>query len=106
MLSTHVHNWSHTEALLRIQIVGDEFDLTWPISEGEKLVGQLDGAAVNETFEADPYVEEIAGFIAAVAANDPTRLRSPYPDACQTLAVCVAATQALTIGESQDVERI
>ncbi len=106
MLSTHVHNWSHTEAVLQLQVVGNAFDLTWLISEGERIVGRLDGDDVDETFEADPYVEEVRGFVAAVAAGDQSMIRSSYADACRTLAVCEAAARAVETGQGQDVERI
>jgi len=106
MFSTHVQNWSRPETLHRIQVVGDAFDLTWPISEGEKVVGRLDGQEVDERFEADPYVEEIRGFIAAVAQNDQTIIRSTYADACRTFAVCEAATRAVRTGVPQNVERV
>ena len=106
MLSTHVHNWSHTEALLELQVVGDAFDLTWHMHESERLTGRLDGEDIDERFDADPYVEEIRGFVDAVAQNDPTILRSPYADACKTLAVCQAATRAVKTGAPQDVEDV
>jgi len=106
MLSTHVQNWSCSRTLHRIQVVGDAFDLTWLLSEGDKVVGRIDGSEINETLDADPYVEEIRGFVAAVARNDQTIIRSDYADACKTLAVCQAAARAVETGLPQDVERI
>jgi predicted dehydrogenase len=106
MLSTHVHNWSHTEALLQLQLVGNEFDLTWHIHEGEHITGRLDGEDVDERYETDCYVEEIRGFVAAVASDDRTLIRSTYADASQTLAVCEAAAHAVETGQGHKVKRI
>ncbi len=106
MLSTHVQNWSCKQTLHRIQVVGDAFDLTWLLSEGDKVVGWIDGSEIDETLEVDPFVEELRGFLAAVAQNDQTIVRSDYADACKTLAVCQAAALAVETGLPQDVERI
>jgi hypothetical protein len=94
------------EHLLQIHLVGNEFDLTWRINEGEVVVGRLDGEDVDERVEADAYVEEMKGFVAAVAAKDQSMLRSTYADACKSLSVCVAATRALETQSPQDVEKV
>ncbi|MBN1343285.1 MAG: Gfo/Idh/MocA family oxidoreductase [Phycisphaerae bacterium] len=106
MVSAHVHNWSHVEHLLQMQLVGNEFDLTWRIDEGEVVVGRLDGKDVDERLEANPYAEEMKGFVAAVAAKDQSMLRSTYADACKSLAVCVAATRAVETRSAQDIENV
>lgn len=105
MLSTHVQNWSCKDVLHHIQIVGVEFDLTWRMSEGNRLIGRVDGEEIDESSDTDPYVEEIRGFVAAVAARDQNLLRSPYADACKTLAVCQAAAHSVATGHPQDVDQ-
>ena len=60
------------------------------------LTGTVDGTPVRECFEADIYNLEIAGFVDAVAQADQTGIRSSYADACQTLALCLAANAAVS----------
>jgi predicted dehydrogenase len=105
MLSTHVQNWSHTGTLLQMQIVGDDFDLTWDIATGE-ITGGVAGRPVNEKPEGDCYLEEIHGFVRAVAQHDQNIVRSDYLDACKTLAVCEAAARAVLTGAAQQVSAI
>ncbi|HEY8667608.1 MAG TPA: Gfo/Idh/MocA family oxidoreductase [Tepidisphaeraceae bacterium] len=97
MLTSHIHNWSHNGTLIQLQVVGEDFDLTWlmPAKEGGTLVGTIDGKAVNETDATDFYAEEIRGFIEAVARKDQTILRSDYTDACKSMAVCHAGAEAV-----------
>ena len=42
MLTSHVHNWSHRGRVMDLQIVGDDFELTWRMGDGHVLTGTLD----------------------------------------------------------------
>lgn len=99
MVTSHIHNWSHQAKLLQLQIVGHKFDLTWQMEGAVRLFGAVEGQPIDETSTADPYLEEIRGFIAAVRKKDQSLIRSSYADACQTLAVCAAATRAIAGGK-------
>lgn len=99
MMAAHIHNWTHREHLLQIQIVGQEFDLTLNLNEGAlSLHGRIDGEVIDEKSDADHYFREIEGFVAAVEQRDQNLLRSPYADAYRSLAVCAAATTAVEQG--------
>lgn len=101
MLSTHVHNWSHKGTIMEIQIVGDTYNLTWQMGDNDmRLTGVVDGKTINEAVKPNYYSDEIVGFVNAVKANDQSLIRSSYADACQSLAVCVAAAEAVTTGQS------
>ncbi|MBM4436512.1 MAG: Gfo/Idh/MocA family oxidoreductase [Actinobacteria bacterium] len=54
MLSTHIHNWSHRGRVMELQVVGEDFELTWRMAQGEVLTGTVEGAAVEERHAADP----------------------------------------------------
>lgn len=100
MLSTHVHNWSHRGALLQLQLVGPDFDLTWSMPNDDmSLRGTLDGNEINERSATTGYYEEMVGFIEAVRTGNQNLLRSTYADACKSLAVCEAASQAVISGD-------
>ncbi len=99
MLSTHLHNWSHQGTLLQLQVVGEEFDLTWSLAEPEmRLTGTLDGRVIDELSSANCHFEEMDGFVNAVKQGRQDLLRSPYADACRSMAVCEAATNAVASG--------
>jgi len=96
MLSTHIQNWSHKGTLLQLQIVGQDFDLTLHLNEPHmRLVGTLDSMPIDEAANVQCHFEEMVGFIRAVQHGDQSLLRSPYADACRSMAVCKAAADAV-----------
>lgn len=99
MLSTHIHNWTHQGMLLQMQIVGQQFDLTWQMEGERRLFGAIDGKNISETSDADPYFEELVGFVEAVRRKDQGLIRSSYADATRSLQVCEAAARAVETGE-------
>ena len=100
MLSNHIHNWSYSGTLMQIQIVGPDYDLLWYMNHhAMKLVGNIDGQAIDETCESEYYRWELEGFVKAVGAGDQSIIRSSYADACRSLAVCEAATTAVSTGD-------
>lgn len=101
MLSNHIQNWSHKGTVMQIQVVGDYYDLTWNMNHGDmKLTGTIDGDSIQETSDSNYYFSEMVGFIQAVQQNEQSLIRSSYADACQSMAVCEAATNAVTSGEA------
>jgi predicted dehydrogenase len=98
MLTSHVHNWSFPGALMQTQVVGPGYDLTWHMQFNERLTGTLDGQPIDETRPGDMYRLQLEGFVRAVAEKDASALRSPYPDAVRSLAVCAAAAVSVTSG--------
>ncbi|MEO6907427.1 MAG: Gfo/Idh/MocA family oxidoreductase [Abditibacteriaceae bacterium] len=101
MLSTHIHNWSHKGLVMDMQIVGDNYDLTWQMAQFDmKLIGTFEGEKIDEISDAGCYFEEMVGFVQAVREQDQSILRSSYADACQTLAVCEAGTEAINSGKA------
>lgn len=101
MLSNHIHNWSHKGTVMQIQVVGDTYDLTWNMNHGDmKLTGTIDGESIHEASDSEYYFSEIVGFVNAVQQKDQSLIRSSYADACQSMAVCEAATNAVTSGEA------
>lgn len=101
MLSTHVQNWSHNGSLLQLQLVGVDFDLTWHMPNDDmRLTGQIDGVNIDEFSATTGYYEEMVGFVNAVQQQDQSQLRSPYADACKSMAVCEAANTAVASGQS------
>ncbi len=106
MLSTHVHNWSHRGGLLQIQLVGENLDLTWNMQGDLRLTGRVGDVSVDEASPLNGYLEEMIGFVHAVQVGDQSLLRSPYADACRTMAVCEAATTAVTSGQPQSVAAV
>jgi predicted dehydrogenase len=106
MLSTHVHNWSHQGSLLQLQVVGRDVDLTWHMQQESRLVGAVEGRAIDERDGSDPRLLEMRGFVDAVLRADQSQVRSTYLDACRTLAVCQAATTAAETGRPIHVPRV
>jgi predicted dehydrogenase len=94
MLATHIHNWSYRGTLAELQLVGPDLDLTWRIEERPRLIGQVQGKPVSRKSTADMRVLALEGFVTAVRAGRQGLLRSPFTDACKSLAVCIAANQA------------
>jgi predicted dehydrogenase len=107
MLSTHVHNWSHKGTVMEIQIVGDNYELTWHMThEAMKLTGTVDGEALDEPCGSEYYFDEMAGFVRAVKQGDQSIIRSSYADACRTLAVCEAGTEAIASGSAVAIPQL
>jgi len=65
-------------------------------------------AGEEEHITGEPNIFEIedAAFIKAVATHNPNLVRSPYADACRTLAFCLAANRSLESGEAVEVEAL
>lgn len=100
MLSTHVHNWSHRGTVMDIQVVGDKYELTWHMTHQHmSFTGTMDGEEINEQAGSEYYFDEMVGFVKAVETKDQSVIRSSYADACKSLAVCEAATNAVNSGE-------
>lgn len=100
MLSNHIQNWSHTQTLIQIQVVGENLDLTMQMEGPLWLKGTADGIDINECWDGNNYYEEIVGFVDAVKKQDQSLMRSPYADACRSFKVCEAATEAVTNGKN------
>jgi predicted dehydrogenase len=81
-----------------LRLVGDGFHLTIDYAEGT-LSGVVDGEEVHHENDRDPYRAEMAAFLDAVEAGDPTRPRSPYGDAIETFAATLAVNDSLATGE-------
>jgi len=62
----------------------------------------------QEQITGEPNIFEIEddAFLAAVEANDPSKVRSLYADACKTLAFCLAANESLETGEPVQVPAV
>jgi len=100
LVSNHVHNWSHQGCLLQTQVIGEKLELTWNMEPGNmRLSGSVDGVAIDEHAASTGYWDEMAGFVEAVRTGDQCLLRSPYADACKSLAVCEAGNRAVETGE-------
>src|SRR5436305_1207862 len=95
LLATQVHCWSHVGDVSQLQVVGYDFDLTWHFADIHHLVGMIDQQTINECDRTNPYLEEMKTFIAAVQQHNQRLIRSSYIDACQSMAVCQAATEAI-----------
>ncbi len=95
MLSTHVVNWSHNEVALEIQLVGQDYDLTWSVPQPSRLWGRVDGQTIDEQVDADLFEMEMHGFLDAVVNRNEKSIRCCYEQACKTLAVCEAAARSV-----------
>jgi len=104
LLTSHVHNWSHRETCVQLELVGVDYHLTWTMEGNRRLTGTIDGQTINETADQNNYETEIHGFIKAVAERDQQLLRSSYADACRSLATCFAAERSLQSGTAQNVD--
>lgn len=67
------------------------------------IVGVVDGERIEYDGANDWYQREVENFVAAVEDRDESRLRSPYPDAVETLELTLAARDSL---ESDGVIRL
>ena len=100
MVSNHIHNWSHEGCMLQTQVIGEKFELTWNMDPAKtRLTGTVDGVSIDERAAASGYAEEMVGFVEAVRTGDQSLLRSPYADACKSLAVCEAGNRAVETGQ-------
>ncbi len=65
-------------------------------------------AIEEERITGEPNIFEIedAAFIKAVTTSNPNLVRSPYADACRTLAFCLAANRSLESGAPVEVETL
>jgi predicted dehydrogenase len=105
MLSTHIHNWSYRGTLAELQLVGPDLDLTWHIEDRPRLIGQLQGKPVRKTSTVDMRRRALEGFVTAVGDGRQDLLRSPFRDACHSLAVCIAANEACDTSAAVQVSR-
>lgn len=111
MLLTQVQCWAYQANLVQLQIVGEDFDLTWALEDNEKLTGiinsrtiserltgTIDAQKIDEVDYTNPYVEEMRCFVEAARTKNQSLIRASFADACHTLAVCETATQAVESG--------
>ncbi len=103
-IATHVHSWACTAAMGQVELISDRARLTVDLY-ANRLSGTVDGRAIDEAFTDDPYLREVDQFLAAVAAGDPTGLRSPYADGLNTCAVTWAGLRSAESGRPETPER-
>lgn len=72
-------------------------DLTVEFTSGQLTVFEPGRKEIIEN-QNDPYFEENKTFIEAVRSKDPSKIRSTYADAVQTLRVTLAANQSIAKG--------
>ena len=70
------------------------------------IKGTVDGQAIYEHIPVSGYPEQVEGFLDAVEVGDPSRVRSTYRDAFNTLAATLAATRSLETGAVEQVEKV
>jgi len=75
-----------------IEIVAQ--DATLHVTQHE-LVGTVDGEPIEESYDRNPYREEVDAFLEAVVTRDRSSLRSDYRDALKSFALTLAATEAV-----------
>jgi predicted dehydrogenase len=68
-----------------------------------ELTGVVDGEPIDFAGDARPYAREMDDFLAAVAAGDADRPRSPYDDALRSFELTLAVEEALDTGEAVEV---
>lgn len=69
----------------------------------QTLTGSVDDEAVDRHLPTDRYGREVAAFLDAVDAGDPTRVRSDYADGLRTLSLNWAVIDAAESGVSETV---
>jgi predicted dehydrogenase len=67
------------------------------------LSGVVDGEEVHYEGDRDGYARQLESFVDACLTNDPSRVRSDYADAAETLRTALAATRSLESGEPEEV---
>lgn len=79
-----------------LRIVADGATLT--VSQ-DSVEGTVEGEAIAESFDRNPYRDEVHAFLDAVQSGDRSGVRSTYDDATETLALTLAVTEAIERGE-------
>lgn len=86
-----------------VHVLAQDFRLeVW----GTTLKVVTPGKTEELRYSSSPMLAEDQAFVEAVARRDPTRVRSPYPDAAQTLAVTLAAEESARTGRPVEVPKI
>jgi len=89
---SHVTTTCAADYDARVEVVAE--DAVLEITE-EELSGTVDGEAIEESFDANPYAVEVDAFLAALTAGDADPIRSTYADAMRTFALTLAARESL-----------
>ncbi len=89
-----------------MRLLGADWELAWNVAKPSRLHGHVDGKPVDEQADAEPFEIELRAFLDAVRDGDAAKIRCTYADACQTLAACVAAAQAIERGETVAVPNV
>jgi predicted dehydrogenase len=79
-----------------LEVVAD--GATLEVTE-QSVSGVVDGEAVDEEFDRNPYAAEVEAFVDAVASGDGAGLRSPYGDARRTFELTLAVNESIEDGE-------
>ncbi|MFB6120473.1 MAG: Gfo/Idh/MocA family protein [Halobacteriaceae archaeon] len=79
-----------------LEVVAEDATLTF---SQDHVSGRVDGEEVEESFDADPYANEVEAFIDAVQTRDTSDVRAPYSDAVESLDVTLAVNESIESGE-------
>ncbi len=86
-----------------VHVLAQDFRLeVW----GTTLKVTTPGKTEELRYSSSPMLAEDQAFVEAVARRDPSRVRSPYPDAAKTLAVTLAAEESARTGQPVEVPAI
>lgn len=98
VLQNHTHSWSYTDYVSTVELLSDELHLQLDVVRS-RLTGQVAGQAVALHFPEDQYYRtELEQFVAAVEEGRQDLVRSSYADAIGSLALALAADQAVETG--------
>ncbi|HLN28201.1 MAG TPA: Gfo/Idh/MocA family oxidoreductase [Gemmataceae bacterium] len=78
------------ERCVELELMGDSWTLSFVDNFSALRVAERDKTTILRRLN-DPYAEQVAGFLAAVAAKAPATVVVDYAEALQSLAVCHAA---------------
>lgn len=84
-----------------LEVVAEDATLTFT---QDRVSGRVDGEEVEESFDADPYREEVEAFLEAVQTRDTSGVRAPYSDAVKSLALTLAVNESIESADSVDLE--
>ncbi|MCZ7646627.1 MAG: Gfo/Idh/MocA family oxidoreductase [Planctomycetota bacterium] len=102
--ATHNHSWASLANEILIDFLLKDGHLVLDLKNYE-LRGRLRKQELPVEKPGDNcYQTEMERFVEAVRTRDAAKLRSPYPDALKTLAVCVAANASAAEGRPMKVE--
>lgn len=83
-------------------LVGDGFRLRVDL-RADELEGTVDGEQVRFQGDDRAWARELDAFVGAVAAGDPSAVRSPYADALRSFELTLAVEEALATGAPVEV---